>query len=211
MEGAMTALINILIVEDNPHDFLLFRENIEETEEFEAAVHHAELLEDGMALLENTDVDVAILDLSLPDSSGLETFSTFHEKHPSIPAVILSGQKDDDLALQAIKKGAQDYLFKGEPSQAAMIRIIRHAIERQRLTTELRSALDQVKQLQGLLPICSHCKSIRDDKGYWNRVENYISRCMDTKFSHGICPDCTRRHYPDIYSSIYHDDGTKKE
>lgn len=207
----MTQTISILMVEDNPHDFLLFKENMEEAEEFDPTVYHAERLEDGLALVEKTDIDVAILDLSLPDSSGLSTFLTFHERFPSIPAVILSGQKDDDLALQAVKKGAQDYLFKGEPSQAAIIRIIRYAIERQRLLTELCLALDQVKQLQGLLPICCHCKSIRDDEGYWNEVDHYMSRHMDTRFSHGICPGCAQKHYPEIYESVVDEQEKKKK
>jgi hypothetical protein len=55
---------------------------------------------------------------------------------------------------------------------------------------ELEDALGQVKQLKGLLPICSYCKSVRDDKNYWQRVETYITAHSDARFSHGICPDC---------------------
>ena len=196
----MTSPIHILVVEDNPHDFLLLKENIMATDEFAATIHHAERLQESFIIMAENSVDLVILDLNLLDSDGLATFSVFHDKYPTTPAVIYSGQKDHQLALQAIKGGAQDYLFKGEPSQPAIIRIIRYAIERQRLTTELRNALAKVEQLQGLLPICSHCKSIRDDDGYWNRVESYISKCADAKFSHGICPDCAKKHYPEIYS-----------
>ena len=62
--------------------------------------------------------------------------------------------------------------------------------ERERLVAELRAALAEVKQLRGILPICMYCKSIRDDENYWQSVETYISQHTDTRFTHGICPDC---------------------
>lgn len=63
--------------------------------------------------------------------------------------------------------------------------------------TSLKQALVNVKQLSGLLPICSHCKKIRDDKGYWNQIEVYIDQHSEAKFSHGICQECAKKHYPD--------------
>lgn len=195
----MTSSRHILIVEDSPNDFLLLSENLMATDEISATIHHAERLQEGLASMKNNIIDLAILDLNLPDSAGLATFTTFHHQHPTIPTVIYSGQKDHELAVQAVKAGAQDYLFKGESSQPAIIRIIRYAIERQRLITKLQKALKKVEQLQGLLPICSHCKSIRDDKGYWNEVELYISKRVDTRFSHGICPNCAQKHYPEVF------------
>lgn len=66
------------------------------------------------------------------------------------------------------------------------------------LIRELRQALANVKQLSGLLPICSHCKKIRDDKGYWNQIEVYIDQHSEAKFSHGICQDCAQKYYPDF-------------
>jgi len=64
--------------------------------------------------------------------------------------------------------------------------------------TSLRNALSNVKQLSGLLPICSHCKKIRDDKGYWNQIEVYIDQHSEATFSHGICQECVKKHYPDF-------------
>lgn len=61
----------------------------------------------------------------------------------------------------------------------------------------LRAALDHVKTLKGLLPICMHCKKIRDDKGYWDRIEDYITDRTEAEFSHGLCPDCKARYYPE--------------
>jgi len=71
-------------------------------------------------------------------------------------------------------------------------------VEREKMVLELRAALDDVKTLSGLLPICSVCKKIRDDKGYWNQIEAYIHKLSGTQFSHGICPDCAREFYPDL-------------
>ena len=68
--------------------------------------------------------------------------------------------------------------------------------ERLKLIAELQDALAQVKALNGLLPICSICKKIRDDKGYWNRLEAYIHEHSDARFTHGLCPDCAKKHYP---------------
>jgi PAS domain S-box-containing protein len=71
--------------------------------------------------------------------------------------------------------------------------------EREKLIKELQSALDNIKTLQGLIPICANCKKIRDDKGFWNQVEGYIMDHTDAKFTHGLCPDCTKQLYGDLY------------
>jgi PAS domain S-box-containing protein len=71
-------------------------------------------------------------------------------------------------------------------------------VEREKLIDELKVALDEVKLLSGFLPICSSCKNIRDDKGYWNRIENYISKHSEAEFSHSICPECAKKLYPDF-------------
>ena len=75
--------------------------------------------------------------------------------------------------------------------------------EREELLSDLQASLRKVKTLKGLVPICSHCKSIRNDKGYWSRIESYISLSTDADLSHGICPDCAKKYYPDI--NLYND------
>jgi len=70
--------------------------------------------------------------------------------------------------------------------------------DRERLISELRAALENVKKLSGLLPICSSCKKIRDDKGYWHQVEEYMKEHAEIQFSHGLCPECTARLYPEL-------------
>ncbi len=70
-------------------------------------------------------------------------------------------------------------------------------VERERLVQELQTALARVKQLSGLLPICAYCKNIRNDEGYWNQVEAYIQSHSEATFTHGICPECLRAHFPE--------------
>jgi PAS domain S-box-containing protein len=70
--------------------------------------------------------------------------------------------------------------------------------ERERLVKDLQKALAEIKHLSGLLPICSGCKKIRDDKGYWNQIEEYISAHSEATFSHGLCPECLKKLYPDL-------------
>jgi hypothetical protein len=75
---------------------------------------------------------------------------------------------------------------------------VRARREKEDLIGELRNALTEIKTLKGIIPICSSCKKIRDDQGYWNRLELYISERSDAEFSHGICPDCAEKLYPDV-------------
>ena len=70
--------------------------------------------------------------------------------------------------------------------------------EKDRLILDLQKALGEIKTLSGLFPICSNCKKIRDDKGYWNQIETYIRDHSDADFSHSICPDCAKELYPDF-------------
>ena len=70
--------------------------------------------------------------------------------------------------------------------------------QRERLISDLQNALSEVKTLRGFLPICSYCKNIRDDKGYWNQIKSYIHKHSDAEFSHGICPECAKKHYPEM-------------
>jgi hypothetical protein len=75
--------------------------------------------------------------------------------------------------------------------------------ERETLIVELKDAMSKIKTLSGMLPICSSCKKIRDDKGYWNQIESYIKRHSEAEFSHGICPECAKIFYPEHYKEMY--------
>ena len=78
--------------------------------------------------------------------------------------------------------------------------------EREKLIEELSQALKKIKTLRGLIPICSHCKKVRDDQGFWNQVESFIAEHSEAEFSHSICPECAKTHYPDYYNKKHNDD-----
>ena len=85
------------------------------------------------------------------------------------------------------------------PVLALVISNVRNFQAKERLIFELQEAFSKVKTLSGLLPICANCKKIRDDSGYWNRIESYIGEHADVQFSHGICPECAKTLYPELY------------
>jgi PAS domain-containing protein len=94
----------------------------------------------------------------------------------------------------------------GKPVLQAVVRDItarkQNEVERNQLIQDLHDALANVKSLSGLLPICASCKKIRDDKGYWSQVESYVEKHSDATFTHGICPDCIKKLYPDLAKSV---------
>jgi hypothetical protein len=93
-------------------------------------------------------------------------------------------------------------LHRAEIENAERERVTKELLENQaklkQINSELQHVLSEVKTLSGLLPICANCKKIRDDRGYWNRIESYISHHTNADFTHGICPDCMRELYPAI-------------
>jgi hypothetical protein len=74
--------------------------------------------------------------------------------------------------------------------------------EREELILELKNALAQIRTLRGLLPICSSCKKIRDDRGYWNTLETYIVEHSEAEFTHGLCPECLKKYFPDVNETL---------
>jgi DNA-binding NtrC family response regulator len=199
--------IKVLLVEDNPAEARLLQEALLEAGRQMVEVTHVDRLSEAFKQIRSRQLDALLLDLSLPDSKGLDTVARAQEEAPHLAIVVLTGNEDEEAALAAVRMGAQDYLFKGGDTQGQLLlRAIFYAIERKRVQEEreqlidkLQAALAQVKQLSGLLPICASCKSIRDDKGYWQQLERYMNEHSEVKFTHGLCPVCARKLYPELY------------
>ncbi|WP_414468907.1 response regulator [Methanobacterium sp. ACI-7] len=130
-------LIRVLIIEDNPVDLRLIEEMLGEINSPSFELESSKRLEDGLKLLLNDNFDILLLDLSLPDSAGLDTFASVYEQAPELPIVILSGFDDEDTAIRAVREGAQDYLVKGQVSSLLLSRAISYAIERKLIEDEL--------------------------------------------------------------------------
>ncbi|MBC8412402.1 MAG: GGDEF domain-containing response regulator [Nitrospira sp.] len=122
--------INILLVEDNPGDIRLFRENISEVYDTSYMISHAGRLSETLRTLDESSPDVVILDLTLPDSDGYNTFINVRMHAPNVPIILLTSIVDEDLAVRALQNGAQDYLIKGQVDSAQLHRSIRFAIQR---------------------------------------------------------------------------------
>jgi CheY-like chemotaxis protein len=194
--------IKVLLIEDNPGDARLIAEilNVSHHSHFETII--AGRLSEGINKVHECGADVVILDLSLPDSLGIDTLLNLRKIITSIPIIVLTGLNDEETALEAVQNGAQDYLVKGETPEEVLVRSIRYSIERFKLIKELQNALAEIKTLSGLLPICAYCAKVRDDKGYWNKIEAYIKEHADVDFSHSICPECLKKHYPEFYEEL---------
>lgn len=133
----MEKRIRILLIEDNPADADLIQEYLGEVEGSAFSIVHAETLATGLEHLSSKETDVVLLDLSLPDSRGLETFTTLHARAPKTPIIVLSGLSDEELAVRAVHEGAQDYLVKGRVDSDLLVRAIQYGIERHRMLVEL--------------------------------------------------------------------------
>jgi PleD family two-component response regulator len=204
-----TEVKKILLIEDSKGDARLLEESLAEVPGASFKVIWAVRLEQGLRYLADEEINLILLDLGLPDSDGFETFKKIHGASPDVPIIVMTGLNDEKLALEAVRDGAQDYLVKGQVDGNLLIRAMRYAIERKKLEIErekiiekLQDALAKIKTLSGLLPICSFCKKIRDDKGYWNQIEVYVRQHSDASFSHSICPECAKKHYPNLYKEL---------
>lgn len=144
---------------------------------------------------------LAILDWMMPGLDGVEVCRRARSTHsPAPPYLILltaKGRRED--VITGLEAGANDYITKpfDREELRARVQVGMRIVELQHSLADrvhaLEEALARVKQLHGLLPICSYCKKIRDDQNYWQQVENYISQHSEAQFSHSICPDCYER------------------
>ncbi len=154
---------------------------------------------EAWALMQRSDApSLAILDWMMPEMDGPELARRIrgHQSQRHVYIIMLTTKDDKSDIVAALEAGADDYLTKpfdtGE--LRARVDVGRRTIALQEALAdqaeELRKALDEIKTLSGIIPICATCKKIRDDNGYWNQVEVYIRNHSDASFSHGICPDC---------------------
>lgn len=201
-------LFSLLVVEDNPDDANLIIEFLADELSSDFHVDVATTLADAIDILSKKNFDSILLDLNLPDSTGLDTVRQLINRYPNVAIIVLTSISEDKMAVESVQYGAQDYLEKKDISSRWLARSIRYATERKRLLGEketlladLASALDEIEQLQIIIPICVNCKKIRHDSDEWETVADYLKRKADTAFSHCICPECLNLLYPAMKSS----------
>ncbi|MCK5545224.1 MAG: PAS domain S-box protein [Desulfobulbaceae bacterium] len=140
-----TKIIRVLLIEDNPGDARLFREMLVETRRIPFDLEWVDRLSTGLKRLDDGDIDCVLLDLSLPDTQGLDTFATTHAKAPQVPIIVLTGLDDERVALEAVRMGAQDFLVKEEVDGNLLLHAIRYAVERMRAEKALRKSEEKFR------------------------------------------------------------------
>jgi len=196
--------ITVLIVEDDP-DVLAASARIARSEGYQ--VMEATTGEACLKIARKNKPDLILLDVMLPDIQGTEICRQI-KADPLLKTtfvVLTSGLKISSLEqAEGLDVGADGYIARPLSNVELKARInstarfLRAERERDQLILELSEALSKVKQLTGLLPICMHCKKIRDDKGYWSQIETYIQKHSEAEFSHSICRECAETLYPDM-------------
>jgi phosphoserine phosphatase RsbU/P len=145
-ESAPRPRIRALLIEDNPGDARLIELMLAEADGESFEVRHVLRLEEGLAELGTGAVDIVLSDLSVPDSNGLDTFLRLHARAPHVPIIVLSGLNDTTVALNAVHRGAQDYLIKGEVNGQLLARAMRYAIERKRMSEQLHRYAAELRE-----------------------------------------------------------------
>ena len=199
----MTSKIKIMIVED---EIITAESEKQSLEELGYSVISAVAsAEKAIKKAEEDKPDLVLMDIELKgEMDGVEAAGKIHSRF-DIPSLFVTAYSDDKLLKRA--KIAEPFGYIIKPFQKRELHSnIEMALyknmaekERKKLIKELQDSLAKVKQLTGLLPICANCKDIRNDKGYYEQIEKYISGHSDAEFSHGICPKCAKKLYPEIY------------
>lgn len=175
----------MLVAEDDPVSRLLL------TKTLEGLKHEPLVAWDGHEAWERfiaEPVDVVITDWMMPRVDGLELTRRIRararERYTWV--LLLTALHGKERYLDGMDAGADDFMSKPLDRQELQVRL--------RVAERILSLQQEVRQLEGLLPICSYCKKIRDELDRWSQVEDYVSRHTEAQFSHGICPDCYEHH-----------------
>jgi serine phosphatase RsbU (regulator of sigma subunit) len=138
--------IKVLLIEDNPLDVRLIGMMLRDSAPGFIQLEQVDRLGAGLGRLARGGIDLVLVDLSLPDSHGLETFSKVHAQAPNVPIIVLSGLADETIAVNAVHEGAQDYLVKGQVSGPLLVRAMRYAIERKRTSEQLGRYAEELRE-----------------------------------------------------------------
>lgn len=161
---------------------------------------------EALRVMEQPDAPrLVVLDWVMPEMSGLDVCRGIRRTDEGNPPYILMVTTKHEVKdiVEALEAGADDYLVKPYNSMElrARVEVGRRIVALQDTLTEkireLNEALASIRTLHGILPICSFCKKIRDDREEWRKLEEYVSAHSEAQFSHGICPDCMTRMYPE--------------
>ena len=209
-----TDTVSILVVDDGPSNLIAFEGLLSREGRH---VVKATSGNEALALMLEHDFAVVLLDVQMPGMDGFEMAELMRqsERTRHIPIIFVTAiNKAMRYIFKGYESGAVDYLLKPvDPSILeakvevfCQLQLQRKIIERQLRTIEqkneqLESQLAEIKTLRGFLPICCYCKNVRNDDGFWEAVEVYVSERSGLEFTHGICERCLTKQYPEVLSS----------
>ncbi len=174
----------------------------------------------GRTAIEHTQsvsFDLILLDIMMPGMDGYEVCERLKQAHDTrdIPVIFLTAKTEPESILKAFQIGAADYVTKPFNSSELLARVRTHLrlkqardiqnrliFEKEALIADLERAIEEIKTLRGFIPICCSCKKIRNDDDYWEQIEVYIQKHTNAIFSHGLCPDCAEKLYPDLFKKV---------
>jgi two-component system, cell cycle sensor histidine kinase and response regulator CckA len=168
-----TAKITVLLVEDNEGDVRLIRRMLRDSPDLAFSIQHADTLSSALDFLARAKWGIILLDLALPDSSGLDTLQAIIHRAPEIPIIVLTGLSDEKVAVEAVRRGAQDYLVKGDIGGRLLIRSICYAIERRQAEDERESLRAQLIHAQKMEALGTLAAGIAHD---FNNILTIIKR-----------------------------------
>ncbi len=207
-------VIRVLIVDDRPEN-LLAMENLLESPDL--VILRAESGAEALSILLLQDIALVLLDVQMPDMDGFEVAELMRSntRTKTIPIIFVTAiSKEKKYVFKGYKSGAVDYLFKPINPDILISKVTvfcnlyrqRILIEQQKAkiekqNRELKKQLKEIKTLEGLIPICSHCKKVRDEDGDWGDFQDYVRAKTLLEYSHGLCPDCAKSLYPETFGS----------
>ena len=193
----------LFIVEDKIDQTVFTRMVARENLQYDFQIVNS--IKKAIKILSEKDFDIIITDYNLGDGTAMDVL----ESKPDCPVVIATSDGNEEIAVKAMKAGAYNYLVKrnGWNYLKTLPMVVEKAVnhkraiaalkkteaEKEQLIQELKKALANIKTLTGLIPICAWCKKVRNDQGYWEKVESYISRYSQAEFTHAVCPECSEK------------------
>ncbi len=182
--------VNVFLIEDNPGDARLIKEMLSECRDMEFVLQSAGTLKEGLELLSKGGFDVILLDLSLPDSSGIETLNKVRCAVPHMPVVLMTGMDSRQIGVEAVKNGAQDYLVKGSVDPNLLMRSLTYAIKRKQIEEDLRKSREELREkhteLSNLFGI------VETAKREWERTMDCVGSLIIVADNKGRVKRCNR-------------------
>lgn len=192
IEKTASQLTHVLLIEDNPGDARLIELMVREAGHEVFSFERVERLGEGLERLSHGGIGVVLLDLSLPDSHGLETFFQLREAVPGIPIIVLSGLNDTSVAVEAVHEGAQDFLVKGQVDGQLLVRAMRYAIERKRMTEQLGRYAEELRcknaQLEADFNMAREIQEVFLPRQYPSFPQNAPAADSALRFAHRYIP-----------------------